>query len=96
MAFFTLPAFRHLVQTLILVTLPSFIVLTTFKLGKNRLRLMPVMRCPTPPFFLARPLRFIVRPAAGPLPHISQIRDMTLLFAGITGRGTLSFAVADT
>jgi hypothetical protein len=42
----------------------------------NRRGLMPVIFCPTPPFFFAKPRRVIFRPATGLLPHISQIFDI--------------------
>ena len=76
MAFFILSAFKHLAQTLILFGLPLTRALTILIFGKKRLLVLPVMRWPTPPFFLASPRLFIVRPAEGPFPHIVHTLDI--------------------
>jgi hypothetical protein len=49
---------------------------TFLRFGKNRLGFTPVIFWPTPPFFLAKPRRFMVLPATGFLPHIAQIFDI--------------------
>ena len=75
-AFFILPAFKHLAQTLIFFALPSSKAFTILIFGRKRRLLIPVMRWPTPPFILANPRLFIVRPAEGLFPHTSHILDI--------------------
>jgi hypothetical protein len=94
MAFFILPAFKHLVQTLILFVSPSIIARTILRLGKKRRLLIPVIRWPTPPFFLANPRLDIVRPATGFFPHISHIRDIVYSYSRFAAIPACGFAVA--
>ena len=63
-------------QTLIRLICPFTFALTVWRFGRNLLIVIPVIFFPTPPFFLARPRRFIVLPATGPFLHIEQVLDI--------------------
>jgi hypothetical protein len=69
----------HLAQTRTVLTFPSITALTFCRFGKKVLFVTPVIRLPTPPFFLANPRRAMEVPACGRFPQIAQTFDMVLI-----------------
>jgi len=63
LTFWTFPALRHLVQTKILFTVPLKETLIFWRLAEKVRFVIPVIFLPTPPFFLALPLREMLLPA---------------------------------
>jgi hypothetical protein len=75
----TFPAFRHFAQTLIRRTVPFWMALTVWILGRKRRFVTPVVFNPMPPFFFGKPRRAILLPATGPFPQMEQTLDIPIL-----------------